>query len=71
MPLKYIISMVKTSRDNKSKFLRIVCPRCKKEKTVFGKCSTLVKCEGCNYLLLQTGGGKSKIRAPVKEVLWK
>lgn len=55
----------------KSKFLKINCPRCKKLKIVFGKSASLVKCEACNYLLLQTGGGKSKIRAPVKEVIWK
>jgi ribosomal protein S27E len=53
----------------KGKFLKVKCPRCRREKTVFGKSSTLVKCDGCNYLLLQTKGGKSKIRAPVKEVM--
>jgi ribosomal protein S27E len=58
-------------KQEKSKFLKILCPRCKKQKTVFGKSSTAVKCENCNYLLLKTGGGKSKIRAQVKEVLWK
>ncbi|MCU0642013.1 MAG: 30S ribosomal protein S27e [archaeon] len=63
--------MANTRKNPRSKFLRIVCPRCKKQKTVFGKATTLVKCEGCNYLLLQTKGGKSKIRAPIKEVLWK
>ncbi len=60
--------MVKT---NKSKFLRISCPRCRKKKTVFGKSASLVKCENCNYLLLKTSGGKSKIRAPVREIIWK
>ncbi len=58
--------MIKTT---KSKFLKITCPRCKKNKTVFGKSSTIVKCEKCNYLLLETKGGKSKIRAHIKEVL--
>lgn len=55
----------------KSRFLKISCPRCKKQKTVFGKSASLVKCDGCNYLLLKTQGGKSKIRAKVKEVIWK
>jgi ribosomal protein S27E len=54
----------------KSKFLKIMCPRCKEHKTIFGKAATIVKCEKCNYLLLKNKGGKSKIRAPVKEVLW-
>jgi small subunit ribosomal protein S27e len=53
----------------KSRFLRVICPRCKKNKTLFGKSSTLVKCENCNYLLLETKGGKSKIRAQIKEVI--
>jgi ribosomal protein S27E len=52
-----MIFMVKT---NKSKFLKISCPRCKKKKTVLGKSASLVK----------TSGGKSKIRAPVKEIIW-
>lgn len=59
------------TKAEKSKFLKISCPRCKKPKTVFGKSSTIVKCDNCNYLLLKTKGGKSKIRAPVKEVIWK
>ncbi|MEM4259152.1 MAG: 30S ribosomal protein S27e [Candidatus Pacearchaeota archaeon] len=58
------------NKTQKSKFLKIICPRCRSHKTVFGKSSTLVKCDNCNYLLLETKGGKSKIRAPVKEVIW-
>jgi len=54
---------------SKSRFLKVTCPRCKKNKTLFGKSSTLVKCENCNYLLLETKGGKSRIRAPIKEVI--
>ena len=54
----------------KSKFLKISCPRCKKGATIFGKASTKVKCTNCNYLLNRTGGGKAKMRALVKEVLW-
>jgi ribosomal protein S27E len=58
--------MVKTA---KGKFLKISCPRCRKIKTVFGKSATIVKCEGCNYLLLKTKGGKSKIRAAIREII--
>lgn len=53
----------------KGKFLKICCPRCKKCQTVFGKSATLVKCDNCNYLLLETKGGKSRIRAQIKEVI--
>jgi ribosomal protein S27E len=52
----------------KSKFLKIVCPRCKKEQTVYGKSSTKVKCRSCNYLLLETQGGKARIRAFIKKI---
>ena len=57
------------AKKDKSKFLEISCPRCGKRKTVFGKSATHVKCDNCNYLLLKTKGGKSKIRAPIKEFL--
>ena len=54
-----------------SKFLKISCPRCKTRHILFGKSSIKVKCKKCNYLLLKTQGGKAKLRALVKEVLWK
>lgn len=52
-----------------SRFLKITCPRCKKDHMIFGKASTNVKCDNCNILLVHTGGGKARIRAKVKEVL--
>jgi len=59
---------IKTNRQE-SKFLRIACPRCRHRQIVFGKSSTNVKCEKCNYLLIKTGGGKAKIRAPIKKIM--
>ena len=53
-----------------SKFLKVSCPRCKKQVVIFGKSSTKVKCTGCNKLLLKTQGGKAKIMAEIKKVLW-
>ncbi|MEK6898812.1 MAG: 30S ribosomal protein S27e [Nanoarchaeota archaeon] len=53
----------------KGKFIKIVCPRCKKNQIIFGKASTNVKCKSCNTLLVRTTGGKAKIRAAIKEVL--
>jgi len=52
-----------------SRFLRIICPRCKNKHIVYGKSSIRVKCEKCNYLLLKPKGGKAIIRAKVKEIL--
>lgn len=53
-----------------SKFLKIGCPRCKQKQVVFGKASSRIKCVKCNYLLMKTRGGKGKIRAFIKEILW-
>ncbi len=52
-----------------SKFLKIICPRCRKAKIVFGKASTRVKCDACGKRLIETTGGKTKIKALVSEVL--
>jgi len=54
---------------SESKFLEICCPRCRNKKTVFGKSSSSVKCNTCNYLLLKTKGGKAKIRARIRKIL--
>ncbi|MBS3065747.1 30S ribosomal protein S27e [Candidatus Pacearchaeota archaeon] len=53
----------------KSRFLKVICPRCKKSQIVFGKSATQIKCANCNYLLLKPKGGKSKIRAKIKEII--
>ena len=55
----------------KSKFVKIECPRCNNKQIIFGKAALEVKCSNCNYLLNKTSGGKAKMRARVKEVLWK
>jgi len=56
--------------ESKSKFLKVACPRCKEKQILFGKSSLKVKCRKCNYLLTQPSGGKTKIRAGIKEILW-
>jgi len=55
----------------KSRFLRISCPRCYSKQVVFGKSSSTIKCRECNLLLIKSTGGKAKIKAPVKKILWK
>lgn len=52
-----------------SKFLLIKCPRCRKPQITFGKATLNVKCLKCNKLLVKTTGGKTKIKAEIKEVL--
>ncbi len=52
-----------------SKFIKLRCPKCKNEQVVFGKASTVVNCLVCGKVLVEPTGGKSKIKAPVLEVL--
>jgi small subunit ribosomal protein S27e len=52
-----------------TRFLRIVCPRCKNKQVIFGKSCLKVKCSKCNKLLVKTTGGKTKIKAKVEKVL--
>ena len=51
------------------KFLEVKCPRCMTKRVVFGKASSRIKCEKCNYLLTKTKGGKVKVRAKVERIL--
>jgi len=55
----------------KTKFLKVVCPRCKTKKIIYGKASTRVKCAECNYLLTKPTGGKSRVRALIDVILWR
>lgn len=53
----------------KSKFVKIRCPKCQNEQIIFGKASSAVKCLICDSPLVETSGGKAKIKAKVIEVL--
>ncbi len=55
-------------RNSAGKFLKIVCPRCSSNQIVFGKAASLIKCKNCNRLLMKTTGGKSRIRAHIKQI---
>lgn len=52
-----------------SKFIKVRCPKCKNEQTIFGKTSTTVKCLVCEREIAESTGGKSKIKARILEVL--
>ncbi len=51
------------------KFIKIRCSKCQNEQIIFGKASSTVKCLICESVLLETRGGKAKIKAKVIEVL--
>jgi small subunit ribosomal protein S27e len=52
-----------------SKFIKVRCPKCKNEQTIFGKSSTKIKCLVCEKVLADPTGGKSKIKSRILEVL--
>ena len=56
-------------KETKSKFIKVRCNKCKNEQIIFGKSSMGVKCLVCDDELLESTGGKSKIKARVLEVL--
>ena len=56
-------------KEIKSKFIKLRCNKCKNEQIVFGKAASEVKCLVCGEDLLESTGGKSKIKARVLEVL--
>ena len=56
-------------RELTSKFIKVRCPKCKNEQTIFGKASTKIKCLVCDKVLADPTGGKSKIKSRILEVL--
>jgi len=56
-------------KEPTSKFLKLRCAKCKNEQIVFGKPSTKVNCLVCGKELIESTGGKGKIKASILEVL--
>lgn len=52
-----------------SKFLKVVCSKCKNEQIIFNKASSKVKCLVCGTELADATGGKAKIKSKVIQVL--
>jgi|TARA_B100002003_G_C14054417_1_gene507737 small subunit ribosomal protein S27e len=55
--------------EQKGKFIKVKCSKCKESQTIFGKASIKVRCLGCKTVLALPSSGKAKIRAKVEEVL--
>lgn len=53
----------------KSKFLKVICPKCKNEQIIFNKASTKVKCLVCGNILAEPTGGMDVIKAKIVKVL--
>jgi small subunit ribosomal protein S27e len=45
----------------RSKFLKVMCKKCKHQQIVFDKPSTEVKCLNCGAILLIPTGGKGEL----------
>ena len=52
-----------------SNFLKVKCTKCGNEQVVFDRAAVLVKCNVCEDVLLETQGGKAKIKGEVTQVL--
>lgn len=53
------------SNKPRSKFLKVTCPKCKNEQIIFNKATSAVKCLVCGFDLIETSGGKAKIKSKV------
>jgi len=48
-----------------SKFIKVVCKKCKNVQVIFNKPSTVVKCLKCGEILAEPTGGIAKIRGKI------
>jgi small subunit ribosomal protein S27e len=60
---------MKVKKEPSSRFIKVRCPKCRNEQIMFGKASTEIKCLVCGRVLAEAGGGKSRIKARILEVL--
>ena len=49
----------------KSRFYKVVCPKCKNIQIVFNKASMVVRCLKCGEELVKPTGGKAKIKGKI------
>lgn len=59
---------MRNSSKQDSKFLKVVCSKCKNEQMIFNKSSSHVKCLVCGAEVAEPKGGKAKIKAKVIQV---
>ena len=56
-------------KEPTTKFLKVVCSKCKNEQVIFNKPSSVVKCLVCGEVLAEPTGGKGKIKSKVLQVM--
>lgn len=52
---------MKANRKTRSKFLKVVCSKCKNEQNIFEKAANDVACLVCGEILAKSSGGKVKL----------
>ena len=52
-----------------SRFLKVVCMKCKNEQIIFNKASANVRCLVCDNILAEATGGMSIIKSKILKVL--
>jgi len=57
--------MVKSKRENRSRFVKVKCPDCENEQLIFEKASSTVACVVCSHVLATPTGGKAEIKADI------
>lgn len=53
----------------KSKFVQLICKKCKNQQIIFNKASTVVKCSVCGTELVRPTGGLAKIKGKIVRTL--
>ena len=51
----------------KSKFLRVMCKKCRNDQIIYNKAATVVKCLKCGEVLADPIGGQAIIKGKVLE----
>ncbi|HJJ46846.1 MAG TPA: 30S ribosomal protein S27e [Methanocorpusculum sp.] len=57
--------MVKATRKNRSKFLKIKCPDCENEQIIFERATSVVQCTVCGRVLAEPTGGKANLKGDI------
>ena len=53
----------------RSKFVHVLCKKCKNEQVIFNKAANVVYCNNCNEKLASPTGGEIEVRAKVLNIL--
>lgn len=53
----------------KSRFVHVMCKKCKNEQVIYNKAATVIKCTGCGEEIAKPTGGEILVTAKVLEVL--